>query len=117
MHPDWGAIQCIVRTVRSLGTGSSYSVKRIKNHQDDQQPVRELSLAARLNCDGDKLAGEFQSSFYRRPIVTMIAGTGAQLFIGSKWQLQTSNTERHIPATILCIFGTTIWLDSRQIDS
>jgi len=58
LQPDWDVVQCIVSTVRSLGTTSSYSVKWIKSHQDEHQPARELSLAARLNCDADKLAGE-----------------------------------------------------------
>jgi hypothetical protein len=85
LQPDWDVIQCIVSTVRSLGTASSYSVKWIKSHQDEHQPIRELSFAARLNCEADKLAGEFQSAFYRhRPSVPMIAGTSAQLFIGGE---------------------------------
>ncbi len=85
LHPDWDVIQCIVRTVRSLGTSSSYSVKWIQSHQDEHQPLGELSLAARLNCEVDKLAGEFQAAFYQhRPMVPMIAGSSAQMVIGGE---------------------------------
>jgi len=65
-----------------LGTESSYKVHWIKSRQDNQRPTSTLSLAARLNCEADKLAGDYQSAFYRRRnVVPMIEGTCAQMLI------------------------------------
>jgi hypothetical protein len=82
LHPDWDVIQNLVSTMQLFGEACSYKAQWVKSHQDANRPAQELSLAARMNCEADTLAGEFQMMEYReRAEVPLIAGSGAHLII------------------------------------
>jgi hypothetical protein len=52
-----------------------------KGHQDKQTPNAQLPLFAQLNCDADKIAGQYQDQHGRvRPILMMTPNTRALIY-------------------------------------
>ena len=58
MGADWDVLQAIVTLLQKFD--KLPSLLHVKGHQDKDTSYANLSLAAQLNVDADKLAGEYQ---------------------------------------------------------
>eukprot|EP00957_Ditylum_brightwellii_P052947 4014311-Ditylum_brightwellii.AAC.1 len=57
LEPDWDVVAQVVDTLKQYG--DILKITHVKSHQDDNTPLKELSLAARLNV----VAGYLSSNY------------------------------------------------------
>jgi hypothetical protein len=71
--PDWDILIEIQHAMQLL---PDLTLQFIKGHQDEEMPYAQLPLKAQLNCNADKLAGEYQDQHgCVRPTILMTPRT------------------------------------------
>jgi Reverse transcriptase (RNA-dependent DNA polymerase) len=77
--PDWDILIEIQHALQHL---PHLTIQYIKGHQDEKTPYAQLSLFAQLNCDADKLAGDYQDLHgCVRPLILMTPRTKALIHL------------------------------------
>ena len=83
LHPlsaEWDVLIEIYHTVRT--TWLATTIEHIKGHQDDDKPVSQLSLLARLNIEADQLASTHQRRHPEpAPRARLLRHTGVHLHL------------------------------------
>ena len=108
---DWDVLAEIWATLALLPNASRPHINHIKGHQDKKKPYAELSLPAQLNCDADKLAGEYidqhMDKHYSRVPILPTSGIQLQLPAGTvtyntKRELSEARTAEPLAAKLRC---------------
>ena len=90
--PDWDILIEIQHAMKQL---PGLILQYIKAHQDAKTPYARLPLLAQLNCDADKLAGDYQDQHgCIRPTILMTPQTRALI------HLPTGSITGHFPTTL-----------------
>ena len=79
LHPEWDVLSALHNTLETFPTRPS--IEWVESHQDDNQPVANLQLGAKLNIVADELATEGLRSLLPKYIVPMDPNSCAQVHI------------------------------------
>ena len=77
---DWDLVHEI--SVKAASLPNAPTIKHIKGHQDKQKKYKDLSLAAQLNVDADRLADMYMQHHHDQHLVApLLPSHGAQLHL------------------------------------
>ena len=79
LHSEWDVLSALHNTLETFPTRPS--IEWVESHQDDNQPVENLQLGAKLNILADELATEGLRSLFPKYIVPMDPNSCAQVHI------------------------------------
>jgi hypothetical protein len=83
LQAEWDIESIILTTYKELDI--NFTFMHVKSHQDDDGPLKNLSLETRMNVEANKLATEYlQEAHPKHPITLLFPTAKCQLIVNKK---------------------------------